>query len=150
MRERRNAETTRYTWDFGDGTTASGDSVTHTYTDPGSYVVELTVQDFYGTTSTTTQDITVAEHPTATETATPSATNTESDLTPTSDASTLRFGVGTALAEVLGGGYLLRDRLPTEDSDWPQHTLNEVVAPEGPPIHNSIPLNYSAVSLQSR
>ena len=95
----------------------SGDSVTHTYTDPGSYVVELTVQDFYGMTSTTIQDITVAEQPTATETATPSPTNTESDSTPTSDASTPGFGIGTALAGVLGGGYLLRDRLQNEDND---------------------------------
>lgn len=115
--ERGDTAITRYTWDFGDGTTASGDSVTHTYTDPGSYVVELTVQDFYGATSTTTQDITVAEQPTATETATPSPTNTESDSTPTSDASTPGFGISTALAGVLSGGYLLRDRLQNEDSD---------------------------------
>lgn len=33
-----------YTWDFGDGGTATGISATHSYTAPGSYSVELTAQ----------------------------------------------------------------------------------------------------------
>ncbi len=32
-----------YSWDFGDGTTGSGQAPTHTYTDPGSYTVTLQV-----------------------------------------------------------------------------------------------------------
>ncbi len=32
-----------YQWDFGDGTTATGDSVSHTYAAGGSYLVSLTV-----------------------------------------------------------------------------------------------------------
>jgi len=34
-----------YDWTLGDGTTATGEQVTHTYTDSGQFTVELTVQD---------------------------------------------------------------------------------------------------------
>lgn len=37
-----------FTWDFGDGTTATGVVVTHTYTAPGTYTVTLTVVDRFG------------------------------------------------------------------------------------------------------
>jgi hypothetical protein len=37
-----------FTWDFGDGTTATGVVVTHTYTAPGTYTVVLTVVDRFG------------------------------------------------------------------------------------------------------
>lgn len=37
-----------FTWDFGDGTTATGVVVTHTYTAPGTYTVTLTVVDQFG------------------------------------------------------------------------------------------------------
>ncbi len=37
-----------YTWTFGDGNTGSGEQVTHTFDDPGTYVVELTVSDNQG------------------------------------------------------------------------------------------------------
>jgi len=37
-----------YHWDFGDGTTASGPVVTHTYNQSWTYVVTLTITDEYG------------------------------------------------------------------------------------------------------
>lgn len=38
-----------YAWDFGDGTTGSGEEVTHSYNAAGSYKVTLTVTDRNGT-----------------------------------------------------------------------------------------------------
>lgn len=37
-----------YSWSFGDGTTAAGSAVSHTYTTPGDYYTELTVIDTSG------------------------------------------------------------------------------------------------------
>ncbi len=51
---------TGYTWDFGDGTTATGDFHTHTYDRPGVYRVSLTVTDTSGLTDTATQVVSVA------------------------------------------------------------------------------------------
>ena len=41
-----------YQWSFGDGATATGATVTHTYTDEGAYVATLTVEDNEGATAT--------------------------------------------------------------------------------------------------
>lgn len=46
----------QYAWDFGDGNTGSGPTVSHTYSAGGSYVVELVVSDTCGT-DTATQTI---------------------------------------------------------------------------------------------
>jgi hypothetical protein len=42
--------TLSYYWKFGDGAAASGSSVVHTYTVPGSYTIELTIEDSEGNT----------------------------------------------------------------------------------------------------
>jgi PKD repeat protein len=39
-----------YTWDFGDGASGDGVTVTHTYNDPGQYKVKLIVTDDGGLT----------------------------------------------------------------------------------------------------
>lgn len=48
-----------YQWDFGDGSTASGATVTHRFMSPGTYTVTLTVTDDAGNTNTTTHTIVV-------------------------------------------------------------------------------------------
>jgi YVTN family beta-propeller protein len=42
----------KWTWDFGDGATADGSSVTHVYAQPGTYTVRLTVTDNEGCSTT--------------------------------------------------------------------------------------------------
>ncbi len=48
-----------YSWDFGDGTTATDVSVQHVYSQDGTYTVSLTVTDDDGATDTTSATITV-------------------------------------------------------------------------------------------
>ncbi|MFB6255919.1 MAG: PKD domain-containing protein, partial [Haloplanus sp.] len=50
-----------YEWDFGDGSTATGKVVEHTYADPGTYTVTLTVTDSAGKTDTDTATVTVTD-----------------------------------------------------------------------------------------
>jgi PKD repeat protein len=51
---------TAYNWTFGDGSSASGATVTKTYTAPGSYTVTLTVTDNQGATGSATTILSVA------------------------------------------------------------------------------------------
>lgn len=46
-----------YAWDFGDGETASGRTVDHTYRTPGTYTATLTVTDAGGLTAKTTTTV---------------------------------------------------------------------------------------------
>ncbi len=48
-----------YAWNFGDGTTATGPSVVHTFTKGGTFTVTLTVTDRGGNTNTLSQTIQV-------------------------------------------------------------------------------------------
>ncbi len=49
----------RYDWNFGDGTTGSGATVTHNYAGVGIYPLVLTVTDFGNQTAATTQNVVV-------------------------------------------------------------------------------------------
>ena len=55
-----------YSWSFGNGETARGETVTHTFSQPGTYTVELAVETVNGSQATTTTQVTVADRaPTA-------------------------------------------------------------------------------------
>ena len=52
---------TGYSWDFGDGdTSSSGPVESHTFEDPGTYLVRLTITDDVGKTDTAFQEVTVS------------------------------------------------------------------------------------------
>lgn len=57
------------TWYFGDGTSATGNTVSHAYANAGTYTVKM-VADLNGCQDSTTQTITVTQAPTASFTAT--------------------------------------------------------------------------------
>jgi hypothetical protein len=48
-----------YDWDFGGGTTGTGETISHTYLNPGTYTVTLTVTDTEGNSDIETLTITV-------------------------------------------------------------------------------------------
>ena len=69
-----------YAWDFGDSTTATGVIPDpHTYTESGSYIVKLTVTDYFGNVGVALVTITVGEagSPTAVINVTPSTIGIE-------------------------------------------------------------------------
>jgi PKD repeat protein len=66
-----------YAWDFGDGSTGSGATPTHSYSIAGTYAAKLNVTDNSGSTRVSTQTVTITDRP-PTVTLTQSATTTTS------------------------------------------------------------------------
>ena len=58
-------DTLTYSWNFGDGNTASGKDVTHTFADNGNYTITLTVADDDNASTTQTLDVSVNNVPPA-------------------------------------------------------------------------------------
>ncbi|MBL4586399.1 MAG: PKD domain-containing protein [Flavobacteriales bacterium] len=55
----------QWDWSFGDGNTAAGESVQHSYTDSGFYDIELVVTNFWTCSDTITQQIRISDKPLA-------------------------------------------------------------------------------------
>ena len=71
-----------YAWDFGDGTTAAGQAVTHQFRRAGNFLVRLTVTDNRGAQSFTVQTIEVApgDPPTVSFTSSPANPGVNQDV----------------------------------------------------------------------
>jgi PKD repeat protein len=57
------ASAVEWKWDYGDGSTDSGQKTSHTFSRPGNWVVRLTVSDSSGRTATVTKTVTVLAVP---------------------------------------------------------------------------------------
>ncbi|GEQ85058.1 hypothetical protein ULMS_05660 [Patiriisocius marinistellae] len=91
-----NEEITSILWDFGDGTTSTVESPTHTYTAVGTYIVNVTV-DTIDNTRTLTQEVTIYKVPLA-------ANVEDFVLCDESDSGFMaEFDLDTKIIEVLNG-----------------------------------------------
>ena len=95
-----------YAWTFGDGSSGSGRTISHTYANPGSYTVILTVTDAAGATATTSTSVVVRviAPPTVTVTATPATPLTDQLTTFTASASPAAGHSITRYAWTFGDG----------------------------------------------
>ncbi len=71
-----------YQWDFGDGSSATGNTTTHVYSTADSYTATLTVTDAAGQTSTATTTVTATEPPITTPPAAVISSSTTTGLAP--------------------------------------------------------------------
>lgn len=105
---------TGYSWNFGDGTpVATTPQVSHTYADPGTFTVTLTITDSLGLTATKTAEVIVAP-PHAPPTA--AFAPTVAGLSVTFDASASVAAEGSTIAEHawdFGDGVTSTDAAPT-------------------------------------
>ncbi len=96
----------QFEWDFGDGTSGSGENVTHTYTTAGTFTVVLRVTDDDGETASNSKTLYVSPAepagPTASFTASP--TSGTSPMTVYVDASASSYDAGVIFQYVWNWG----------------------------------------------
>jgi PKD repeat protein len=95
---------TGYSWNFGDGTFASGTAASHTYASPGSYLVILTVTDSLGETGTTSTVVTVDGPPTPAFTITPNPVSAGDSVSFNATGSSHPPGVSAGYSWAFGDG----------------------------------------------
>jgi PKD repeat protein len=121
---------TSYSWDFGDGGRATGQDVCHTFEQPGTYPVTLTVTDSAGTIHSETGHIEV--EPPVDTTAPPTTANETTGTTETTITTTTTEDETTATtpeAETEGGeGGTTTDTTPETPP-----SATEAGAAEAPP-----------------
>jgi len=93
-----------YSWSMGDGTTLTGNVVSHVYGSKGSYTVVLTVKDVRGTSSQQSKTLAVVEQPIAAFTFTPTKPYINEIVTFDAGASTPGSGTITAYVWNFGDG----------------------------------------------
>jgi PKD repeat protein len=95
---------TGYSWNFGDGATATGAGSSHTYANPGTYTVALTVTNDAGQSSTSSQAVTVYAAPSAGFSVAPAATLTGAPVSFNGSGSSDTGGAITAYSWNFGDG----------------------------------------------
>ncbi len=104
-----------YSWNFGDGTTGTGKTATHTYLNSGTYTAQVTIQDAAGNTATATVVTTVQPSPTPSHTPTttmaPTTTNSPS---PTPNIPEMAPACIFVVLAVLTVSTLLQKKVPKQ------------------------------------
>ncbi|WP_161973186.1 PKD domain-containing protein [Halostella litorea] len=108
-----------YTWEFPNGETAAGKTVTHRFEKPGQYGINLSVIDNNGRTVTTEATVSIGGDSKQTVSGTNDSSESTSEATTETDQQTSagpRFtlpgvGLGVVVTSAAGGLYSLKNRL---------------------------------------
>jgi PKD repeat protein len=97
LSEDEDGEIVEFKWDFGDGNSGVGETISHTYTEAGTFTVVLRVTDDRGATATTSKNlyVTPAEPPGPSASFTASPTSGTSPLTVNVNASASSYPAGS-------------------------------------------------------
>lgn len=112
--ESPNGDILSYSWEFGDGGTASGEQVRYEFESAGEFTVTLKIVDEEGQDQITEDKVVVEARE---ETQVETTVETEVDTEPVTQPETGQpgFGVVEGLAGIVGLGYLLKRALTGED-----------------------------------
>ena len=112
------AENVTYQWEFGDGSTATGETTTYTYKEDGTFTVTLTVTTGDGNEYQEATEIQVssAEDDTTDEDDTADEIDTVDEEGATDEESP-GFGISVALTGIGGAAYMLKRRLTDTETE---------------------------------